>query len=267
MRCKTALAAALVACSTSLHSQAPTRPPLFTQKDAWWAAAVLAGSIALSAKDDEIAHGWNNAEHRSPSRDRLARNFAKVQEGSLTVGNLAIWGIGRLTKSPEIADVGFHAAEAVVIGSLASQVIRGPLGRSRPHVTNYDNQYDFKPFRGFRDFTHRAFPSIHTASSFAVATVYTLEAKRRSSTAAWVVGPVVYGLAAMPGVSRMYTGQHWASDILSGAFMGTLAGAKVMRYNHEVRPDNDVNRFMLGARNVQLSAGSSGVSIVYGRTF
>ena len=245
MRYTHAIAAALLLYGTSVHAQA-TRPPLFTRNDAWWAAAVLAGSIALSAADDDIAHGWNNAERRSPSRDRLARNFAKVQEGSLTVGNLALWGIGRLTGMDGVADVGFHAAEAVVVGSLASQVIRGPLGRSRPHVTNFENQYDFKPFRGFREFQHRAFPSIHTASSFAVATVYTLETQRRSRGAAWIVAPVAYALAAGPGISRMYTGQHWASDILAGGFMGVLAGAKIVRYNHDVRPDNRVNRFFLG---------------------
>ena len=260
MTCKTFLAASLLACGASLHAQTAARPPLFTPSDAWWSAAFLAGSLVLSTRDDEIAAGWNNTEHRSASRDRLARNFAKVQEGSLTVGNLALWGIARLTKMDGVADVTLHAAEGVIIGSLASQVIRGPLGRSRPHVTEYKDQYDFKPLRGFREFQYRAFPSIHTASSFAVATVYTLEAKRRNPTAAWIVGPLVYTLAAGPGVSRMYTGQHWASDILAGAFMGTLAGAKVVRYNHDVRPDNRVNRFMLGQQ-----AGA--VNLTYSFTF
>jgi membrane-associated phospholipid phosphatase len=268
MRYMASLTMALLVCSASLPAQStPSRPPLFTTSDAWWSAAFLAGAIALSTADDEIAQGWNDPARRNPTRDRLARNFAKVQEGSLTVGNLALWGIARLTKMDGVADVTFHAAEAVVVGSLASQAIRGPLGRSRPHVTNFENQYDFKPLRGFREFRHRAFPSIHTASSFAVATVYTLEAKRRSPSAAWVVGPIAYALAAGPGISRMYTGQHWASDILAGGFVGTLAGAKVLRYNHDVNPTNRVNRFMLGSRNVQVSAGGSSFSVVYGRSF
>lgn len=228
------------------HAQSTSRPPLLTRSDAIWSAAFLAGSIALSTADVRIAAELNEPEHRSLSRDRLARNFAKVQEGTLTVGNLILWGIGRLTKMNGMADVTFHAAEAVVVGSLASQVIRGPLGRSRPHVTNYTDQYDFKAFSGFTNFDRRAFPSIHTASSFAVATVYTLETQRRAPGATWIVGPIAYLLAAGPGISRMYTGQHWASDILSGAFMGTLAGVKIVRYNHDIKPDNKVNRFFLG---------------------
>ena len=232
-------------------------PPILTRKHAYWSAAFLAASLALSTADVHIAKGWNDSTHRSDSRDRLARNFAKVQEGTLTFGNLAIWGIGRLSGSETAADVGFHAAEAVVLGSFASQVIRGPLGRSRPHVTKFEDQYDFAPFKGFTDFHYRAFPSIHTASSFAVATVYTLETRRRAPKAAWIVGPVTYLLALGPGVSRMYTGQHWASDILSGAFMGTLAGVVVMRYNHDVRPDNKLNRWMLGSDARQASISFS----------
>jgi membrane-associated phospholipid phosphatase len=228
------------------HAQPASRPPLFTRSDAYWAAAFLAGSIALSAADVRIMSTLNNPEHRSTSRDKLARNFAKIQEGTLTVGNLVLYGIGRLAKMEGMADVTFHAAEAVVVGSVASQVIRGPLGRSRPHVTNYTDQYDFRGFSGFTNFDRRAFPSIHTASSFAVATVYTLETQRRAPGATWIVGPIAYLLAAGPGISRMYTGQHWASDILAGAFMGTLAGAKIVRYNHDVKPDNRINRFFLG---------------------
>jgi len=223
------------------------RPALFTPKDALWSAAFLAGSVALSTADARIARAWTAPAAHTPGLDRWARNVAKIQEGTLTVGNLALYGIARLAGARGMADVTFHAAEAVVVGSLAAQVIRGPLGRSRPYETNYADQYDFHPFQGFGNFKYRAFPSIHTASAFAVATVYTIETRRRAPGATWIVGPIAYAIAATPGISRMYTGQHWASDVLAGAFLGTLAGMKVMRYNHAVKPDNAVNRFFLGA--------------------
>jgi membrane-associated phospholipid phosphatase len=268
MKAKAAVLVVVLAWSRIADAQAPASPPkLFSSSDAYWAAAFLAGSVALSTADVKIAAGWNNTAHRSESRDRLARNFAKIQEGTLTVGNLALWGIGRLAGWDAMADITFHAAEAVVVGSLASQVVRGPLGRSRPDVTNFSDQYDFKPFKGFSDFNYRAFPSIHTASAFAAATVYTLETKRRAPGATWIVGPVAYLIAAGPGISRMYTGKHWASDILAGAFVGTFAGAKVLRYNHDVRPANRVNKFFLGARNVQVGLSGESVSATYARTF
>lgn len=258
----------LLVAATSMHAQAnPAPPSLFTRSDAIWGAAFLVGSIAVSTADVRIAKAINDPEFRSADRDRVARNLAKAQEGTLFVGNMALWGIGRLAGMPALADVSFHAAEAVFAGSLASQVIRGPLGRSRPHVTDYSDQYDFAPFRGFREFEHRAFPSIHTASAFAAATVYTLETNRRRRGATWIVAPVAYALAAGPALSRMYTGQHWASDIFGGAVMGIFAGTKIMRYNHDVKPDNRVNKFFLGAGNVRLGIGASSASVMYGAKF
>jgi membrane-associated phospholipid phosphatase len=258
---------ALIAVTHPARAQSPTSPPLFTKGDAFWAAAFVVGSVALSTADVRIAAVLNDSTRRSEGRDRFARNFAKVQEGTLFVGNMALWGIARLARLPAMADITFHAAEAVVVGSAASQMIRGPLGRSRPHVTNHTDQYDFKPFNGFRDFDHRAFPSIHTASAFAVATVYALETRRRAPRATWIVAPIAYTLAAGPALSRMYTGQHWASDILGGAIMGTFAGMKMVRYNHDVRPNNRVNRFFLGARNVQVGLGSGSVSASFATQF
>jgi membrane-associated phospholipid phosphatase len=150
---------------------------------------------------------------------------------------------------------------------MAAQLIRGPLGRARPYATNYEDQYDFHPFQGFGNFKYRAFPSIHTSSAFAVATVYTLETQRRNPGAVWIVGPIAYAIAAGPGVARLYNGQHWASDILAGAFLGTMAGAKVVRYNHDVAPHNRVNRFFLGARNVQVGLGDGGASARFSASF
>lgn len=257
----------LTLAASTLRAQSTPAPSLFTRSDAFWSAGFLAGAFALSTADVRISRWWVNPANHNSGRDKLARGFAKIQEGTLTVGNLAIWGIGRLTRSPAMADIGFHAAEAVVIGSVTDQLIRGPLGRSRPFVTDYSDQYDFHPFKGFRDFNYRAFPSIHTTSAFAVATVYTLETKRRAPGALWIVGPIAYAIAAGPGIARMYNGQHWASDVLMGAFTGTLAGAKVVRYNHVVKPDNRVNKFFLGGRNVQVGVGSNAASLSYSGTF
>ena len=257
----------LVASASTLHAQVAPAPPLFTRSDAIWSAVFVAGSIAMSAADVRITRAWTDSNHHSDARNNLARNVSKVQEGTLTVGNLALWGIARLAHAPAMADITFHAAESVVVGSIASQVIRGPLGRARPYDTDYKNQYDFHFFKGFTNFKYRAFPSIHTAASFGVATVYTLETERRAPGATWIVAPVAYALAAGPGIARLYNGQHWASDILSGAFVGVLAGAKVERYNHDINPHNRLNRFFLGPKNVDVAFSPSGFSATYSRRF
>lgn len=59
---------------------------------------------------------------------------------------------------------------------------------------------------------NRSFPSGHVMDNFAVATVLALLFRRRG----WWYLPV----AALIGVSRVYTGSHWPSDVLLSAFLG-----------------------------------------------
>src|SRR5688572_25566265 len=98
-----------LACSIASESIAQDRPPLLTRRDAYWSAAALAASIALSTADTRIAAHWNDSTNRSVRRDRLARGFAKFQEGTLTFGNLALYGAFRLAGAGTLADVTLHA--------------------------------------------------------------------------------------------------------------------------------------------------------------
>jgi membrane-associated phospholipid phosphatase len=239
-------------------------------KDALIFSAFALGSIALTTADSRIAH-WFQApsQQNNGTMSRLAKDFTKIQETRLTVAGLATYAIGRLSKSEPLADIGLHTTEAIFVASIASQVIRGPLGRSRPHLTNFDDPYDFKAFAGFREFNYRAYPSIHASSAFAAATVVVMETSRRNPRANWYVVPIAYSVAVLPSYSRMYLGQHWASDIFMGAFMGTFTGLRVVKYSHE-HADNKVDRFLLGnlrSNGLRVSGDSRGMTIQYGRTF
>ena len=48
----------------------------------------------------------------------------------------------------------------------------------------------------------------------------------------------------MVGLSRMYDNQHWASDVVFGAGLGTIAGLTVVRYTHD-HARNRVDRWLL----------------------
>ena len=208
-------------------------------------------TFALAAFDRSIAEGISDPEG-SVQRNRFlgarAENFNRVNEQTLTIGGLALYGIGRLARVPTLADVSFHMAEAVVAASLASQIIRLPVGRERPIVESNGGSrpFVFRPFKGLGSRDYRAFPSIHSSSGFAAAAVLSGEVSRRWPDSHWYLSPLLYGLAATPGLSRMYMNQHWASDVFMGAFIGVVAGQKVVRYNHTTNPRNKVNKFFLG---------------------
>jgi membrane-associated phospholipid phosphatase len=225
----------------------PTSKTFFTRRDAAVAGVFLAATVGLSAFDPKIGRFFEDTSlNHVRLGQRLDDIFTHVNETTLTVGGLVVYGAARLTKSNTIADIAFHATESVVVASLASQLIRGPLGRSRPRETNFEDQYDFHPFQGFGNFKYRAFPSIHSSSGFAAASAIVAETKRRSPEAVKYVAPIAYAAAVTPGLARMYLGQHWASDIFAGAFMGTFAGWRVVNYSH-THPRTKTDRIFLNA--------------------
>jgi membrane-associated phospholipid phosphatase len=227
----------------------------FNQRDLAIGATAVVATGALSAFDAKIAR-WSQ-EGRTYNADgsdkdglsKWSRRVSKVNETTLTAAGILAYGAGRLFHAKTFTEIALHATEGVVLASLASQVIRGPLGRTRPYVTHDSNQYKFKAFRGFfgdSSFDYRAFPSIHTSSGMAVATVITMELNRRHSDATPYVAPILFAAGLLPGLTRIRLDQHWTSDIAAGAIMGVWAGYKVESYSH-AHPNNRFDRVLLGA--------------------
>jgi membrane-associated phospholipid phosphatase len=241
-----------------------------TGRDGIVAAGFLAASAGLSAFDVRIAHYFEDTSLAHVRLgERLDNVFTHVNETTLTVGSLAVYGVARLLKSNVVADVAFHTAESVAAASLTAQVIRGPLGRTRPLDTKppYENQYEFHPFKGFTHFQERAFPSIHSSSGFAAASAIVAEVHRRSPAATLFVAIPAYALALTPGLSRMYLGQHWASDIFAGAFLGTFYGWRVVDYSHE-HATTPVDKIFLGTvQHTRVALDGGAIRLVWATTF
>ncbi len=70
-------------------------------------------------------------------------------------------------------------------------------------------------------FFANSFPSGHTSSAFGVALMLVL--MTRKTNKAWV-GWLATSWASLVGLSRIYRGVHWPTDVLAGVFVG-LAGA------------------------------------------
>ncbi|MEP7000729.1 MAG: phosphatase PAP2 family protein [bacterium] len=228
----------------------------FTRRDLVYAGAAAAAAGALSVFDPQIARASQRGRRFDPvtradldGLSKFSRGVSHVNETTLTIGGIVIYGAGRLFSSPLVSDVALHATESVVLASVASQLIRGPLGRTRPYVSHDSDQYKFRAFRGFfgdSSFDYRAFPSIHTSSSMAVATVLAMEIHRRNPQATPFAAPLIFAAAMLPGLARIRLDQHWSSDVAAGAFMGVMAGYKVVNYSHG-HPNNRFDRMLLGA--------------------
>jgi len=268
--------AALCLAARFVAAQSPdsssTQKTFFIPRDGAIAAGFLVASAGLSVFDARITHWFldTSMAHVREGKD-LAGKFTHVNETTLTVGGLVVYGVAKVAKANDVADVAFHIAESVAAASLTAQLIRGPLGRTRPSDSipdpQYGDQYEFKFFKGFTHFQQRAFPSIHSSSGFAAASALVAEIKWRAPSAVWYVAVPAYMLALTPGVSRMYLGQHWASDIFAGAFLGTFYGWRIVDYSHE-HPTTPIDRIFLGSvKHTRISADRGGLTLSWTASF
>jgi membrane-associated phospholipid phosphatase len=229
--------------------------------DAGTLGAGLAAALTLMGADSRIARRLQSDRYQDNSRYQdVSRAASKANEKSLFAAGLVTYGVARLAHAPRTTtDVAWHTTESIFVASATATIVRGILGRSRPFVTADSDAHDYKPGQGFRELKYRAFPSIHAASAFATASALTAETARRSPNAAWVVGPIAYSLASLPGLSRMYADKHWASDVAMGAALGAVSGWVTVRYHHH-RPGNRLDRFFLGASPSSARAAAVGVT-------
>lgn len=252
----------LPAVSLAQHAPDDTTKTFFVKRDLVWSAAALAGTAAISLADKRIAN-WTQSSgvQGSSSRRSFANNLTKINETTLTGAAILSYGIGRLAHSNTMADVALHTAESTILTSVISQAIRGPLGRERPSISP-DNQYKFKFGKGFTQFNNRSFPSLHSATAFAAAAALSTEIHERNPNASWWVTPVAYTVAIIPGATRMYLNQHWASDVFAGAFVGSLIGTRVVRYAH-THERNRLDRALLGSYVSPDGRGGMSVGVAF----
>jgi hypothetical protein len=220
---------------------------LFTYRDAILAGGFTGLTVAMLPLDRRLATHLRRGDstfNRFVERSAVGVEYI-TSPGALLIGG-GLYAYGRLAHKPDVADVGWHGTEAVLVATAVTGVLKGSLGRARPFVSSDTNPHDFRFGGGFTNAKRQSFPSGHTTTAFAAASAVTSEVRRLSPRAVWVVAPVMYGGAVLTGLSRMYHNKHWASDVVLGAAIGTFSGLKVVRYSH-AHPDNKIDRVMLHA--------------------
>ena len=219
--------------------------PLFARQDALAAGAFALGTVLMFPLDRELAASLQLPETQARRNVRRAVNeFNRIAfPGSLIIG-VSLYAVGRFGDNNEMADLGLHGTEAIIVGLGLTSALKILAGRARPHV-NLDDPRNFEFFRGWGDERYRSFPSGHSVAGFAAAAAVTSETARFWPRHTWYIAPMMFGGAALVGLSRMYDNKHWASDVVMGAAIGSFAGWKVVRYHHS-NPDNPIDELLLG---------------------
>lgn len=106
----------------------------------------------------------------------------------------------------------FYMLCSVMMAALTTGILKFLIGRSRPVIYEALNATFFVP--GTIESVFNSMPSGHTAISFAgLVMMGMLYPKMKWAT--WT-------LAILIGISRIYIGAHWPSDVILGAFIGMV---------------------------------------------
>jgi len=229
---------------------------LFTRDDAYLGAFFIVGTIAMFPLDKSVAGALQEPDRQA---NKLFQGFARdvrviAVPGSVIIGG-SLYAIGRLGHVDRMADLGLHGLEALGVGDVVATAIKWTAGRARPYAVADTNPRDFQLLRGLhkgRDYS--SFPSGHSLAAFSAAAAVTNETSRWWPGSQWYIAPVMFGGAAAVALSRLYNNQHWLSDVVLGAGIGTFAGNKVVRFNHRTNPNNRLDRWLLSASIVPSGA-------------
>jgi membrane-associated phospholipid phosphatase len=232
--------------TNTTNQHIPHGTHLLTRRDAGPVIVMAATVAALLPADRAIAMAFQRPVLQSHTGLTSTANALSMVGGpGVIVFSVGTYALGLSTHSRSVAALGLHTGEAIVLGSAATALVKGIAGRARPFV-NLTEPHNFKMGRGFANDRYASFPSGHATAAFAAATAISQEVQVSWPTAAKYVTPISYGVAVLVGASRLYQNEHWTSDVVAGAGVGTLAGIVVERYTRAVR-HNRFGRLFLPA--------------------
>lgn len=112
---------------------------------------------------------------------------------------------------------GFALLYSFLISGLAAQLLKNLVNSPRPKLYFEAGTY-LNFIEGVTLSGHSGFPSGHTATAFAIATVLVLMMTNK----AWQL--IILLAAVLVGYSRIYLAQHFLLDVMVGALLGSVSG-------------------------------------------
>jgi len=162
---------------------------------------------ALYALECRLFNGINRYFNRKLP-NFLLRNITHVGGASFLIATVIILMIVLPGQSKIVA---ISSALALTVSHIPVHLVKKTYPRKRPYMVLKDAQYPFNPLQD------HSFPSGHTTAIFSVVIPFILYAP--------ILACLLLPLAFLVGMSRIYLGLHYPSDVIAGGILGSLCGS------------------------------------------
>lgn len=221
-------------------------PTRWGRRDLLVAGGIVGATAVGYSVDDRV---YNFMERNLSSfNDDATRVAAEYGSGYFAIGIPAtLYLSGILFKDAWVRETAVIVGSTVLLTSAITTAGKIVIGRARPYTGL--GRHTFKPFEAKEDFM--SFPSGHTTAAFALSASLAMRIRNPWASV------VLYGLSVAAATSRMYTRDHWFSDVVfSAAYTTAVAHSVVMCFENEGSKGDEEN-------SLQIVPTGNGVSVVW----
>jgi len=188
-------------------------PTKYSHENHWLPTIVVVGVTAgLLAMD---AHDEPYFRQTRTFNDFNGAFASNITMSEVLMAPVSFYAVGFLDKDAYTRKTGLLAGEAVADVTILSEVIKAVARQTRPKAIPPYGNFSDTFFNSKGDPLSSGFPSGHTISAFAVATVIAHRYRQHR----WVPF-VAYSAAALIGFSRITAQAHFPSDVFLGGALG-----------------------------------------------
>jgi membrane-associated phospholipid phosphatase len=208
--------------------------PLRWEARDWVKAGLVLGVTSSLFLVDQKVKNFAQS-HQSPVAAKFAVVGNDLGNGAYTLPAVgALYLYGALADDSKARRASLLAVESYAISGAMTSGLKMLAERHRPNSGDSPTTWDGPHF----SLKNVSFCSGHTASAFSIATIFANEYQDNA-----YIPPIAYGLATLTGLSRIYSNEHWSSDVFVGAALGYFVSKAILSYHK--RDKNKMGNLMV----------------------